>query len=192
MGNALRKCTHCRQRAVSSVTLPSYVTEMEHDGRKYRVELTDLRVLKCSNCGELVLDDEAYDRLFSALGSAAGLLAPAEIRRQREALGLKQRELANLLQISESTLSRWETGAQMQQRCMDKFLRAFFAVVPLRQFRGLARPSPAVTHEQSCTSPAISQDCPFPAQEGTPWSGRVEFDPIASSDFIAPQFRSAA
>jgi putative zinc finger/helix-turn-helix YgiT family protein len=164
MGTAPWKCMHCRQRAVSPVTLASHATEMEHDGRKYLVELTDFPVLKCQNCGELVLDEEANDRLFSALRSAAGLLAPAEIRRQRETLGLKQRELASLLQISESTLSRWETGAQMQQRCMDKFLRGFFAVEQLRQFLGMAEPVAADIHEQSPVPSAAARDRLVPAQ----------------------------
>ena len=59
---------------------------------------------------------------------------PAEIRQKREALGLIQKQLANALQISESTLSLWEAGAQIQQRSMDKFLRAFFDLEELRSY----------------------------------------------------------
>jgi putative zinc finger/helix-turn-helix YgiT family protein len=116
---------------------------MEHDGRKHHIEIADFAVLKCENCDSLVLDDEANDRLFDALRVEAGLLLPSEIRRQREALGLTQKELAHLLQISDSTLSRWETGAQMQQRCMDKFLRGFFGIEELRRFLGMANPTPS-------------------------------------------------
>jgi putative zinc finger/helix-turn-helix YgiT family protein len=148
VGVALRKCPTCRQRAVASVILPSYSTEMEHDGRKYPIDLTEFAVLQCSNCQSILFDDAANDRLFDALRSAAGLLAPSEIRRQREALGLKQRELANLLQISESTLSRWETGAQIQQRCMDKLLRGFFEVEELRRFFGMITADPAPFPQQ--------------------------------------------
>ena len=145
---ALRKCLNCRQRAIAPTTLATYSTELEHDGRKYSIELVDFHVLKCENCGSLVLDDAANDRLFEALRSAAGLLAPSEILRQREALGLDQRELANLLQIPEATLARWETGAQMQQRCMDKLLRGFFAVEELRRFYGLAQAIPSASLRQ--------------------------------------------
>ena len=157
MGVALRKCMTCRQRAVVPVTLPSYSKEMEHDGREYHVEVADFDVLKCSNCGSIVLDDAANDRLFDALRSAAGLLAPSEIRRQREALGLKQKELANLLQISESTLSRWETGAQMQQRCMDRFLRGFFAVEELRRFFGREGQAPAAFPQPALVSSSAAK-----------------------------------
>ena len=142
MGASPRRCLTCRRRAVVPTILPAYAVEMDHDGRKHDVAISNFRVLKCENCGAIVLDDEANDVLFDALRSAAGLLAPAEIRRQREALGLKQKELANLLQIAESTLSRWETGAQMQQRCMDKLLRGFFAVEDLRRFFGMTNPTP--------------------------------------------------
>jgi hypothetical protein len=31
------------------------------------------------------------------------------------------------------TLSRWETGAQIQQRSLDRFLRAFFKLPELRE-----------------------------------------------------------
>lgn len=130
------KCTHCRARNVLPATLPSYEREVEHDGRKYTVALADFPVLQCGNCGELSLDDEANHRISDALRSKVGLLFPVEIRQRREALGLTQKQVAACLQISESTLSRWETGAQLQQRCMDKILRAFFDLEALRNYLG--------------------------------------------------------
>lgn len=116
----------CRERAVLPARLESYATELEHDGRKFAIAVADLAVQKCRNCGEVYLDDDADERLSDALRAAAGLLAPSEIRKGREGLGLTQRQLAGLLRISEFTLSRWETGAQIQQRAMDAFLRVFF------------------------------------------------------------------
>ena len=128
------KCGICRERALAPVVLPSYEAELEHDGRKYPLMLRDFEVLRCGHCGAVVLNDDMEQRLDAALRTAAGLLAPAEIRRRREALGLTQKELAAYLQISESTLSRWETGAQVQQRCMDRLLRGFFDVKEFRQY----------------------------------------------------------
>jgi putative zinc finger/helix-turn-helix YgiT family protein len=125
---------HCRERAVSPATIPSYQREVEHDGRRYAIAVDQLMVLQCGNCGEIVLDDAANRRISAALRAAAGLMSPGEIRRRREALGLIQKQVASALQISESTLSRWETGAQIQQRCMDRFLRAFFDVGELRSY----------------------------------------------------------
>jgi DNA-binding transcriptional regulator YiaG len=50
-------------------------------------------------------------------------LAPQEIRQGRESLALTPKEFANLLGVGEATVSRWETGAQIQERAMDRFLR---------------------------------------------------------------------
>lgn len=130
----LRKCLHCREKAVASRTLDRYETDLEHDGRTYHLELHDFAVRQCSHCGAISLNDIAGERLVEALRSAAGLLSPAEIRGHREALGLMQKDLARLMQISESTLSRWETGAQIQQKCMDRFLRGVFQVPEFRRF----------------------------------------------------------
>lgn len=169
----------CRRRAVVPTTLPSYSTDMEHDGRKYHIEIPDFAVLQCDNCGSLALDDEANDRLFEALRFAAGLLSPAEIRRQREALSLKQRELANLLQISDSTLSRWETGAQMQQRCMDTFLRGFFAVEELRRFLSMTNSALSASNQPAPPLPEDLEGGFSSSTEG--WPESMEMDPIPSS-----------
>jgi DNA-binding transcriptional regulator YiaG len=99
---------------------------MEHDGRKYQVSVADFPVLQCQKCGAIILDDSANLRLDDALRDAAGILKPAEIRQNREALSLTRQQLADLLRISMFTLTRWETGAQIQQRAMDTLLRLFF------------------------------------------------------------------
>ena len=126
----------CRQRAVSPTTLASYAAEMEHDGRKYAISVPDFPILKCHHCGELFLDQTANERLSETLRTAAGLLSPREIRERREGLDLTQKHLANLLRISEFTLSRWETGAQIQQRSMDALLRVFFQSAEARRVLG--------------------------------------------------------
>ena len=130
------KCGECRERAVTPVVLESYETELEHDGRKYHVSLRDLHVAKCEKCGAMIFDDVANRRLSDALRDEAGLLHPAQIRELRDALGLTQKALAGFLLIAEATLSRWETGAQIQQRAMDAFLRVFFQSSEARRILG--------------------------------------------------------
>jgi hypothetical protein len=44
-----RRCLHCREREVYPTILPSHVDEMEHDGRKYSVCLSNLEVWQCKN-----------------------------------------------------------------------------------------------------------------------------------------------
>ena len=135
---------YCRERAVAPTTLPVYKSEAAHDGRTYTIDVKDLEVLRCAHCGEMALDDAANRRVSDAVREKVGLLFPEEIRAKREALGFTQKQLASLLCVSEFTLSRWETGAQLQQRCMDRFLRCFFDVSEVRGFLlGFSATTPA-------------------------------------------------
>jgi putative zinc finger/helix-turn-helix YgiT family protein len=127
-----KKCGKCRERAVVLAPV-TYTTQIDHDGRKYTVTLPDLVVPRCANCGTVALDEEANRQITAAFRAQAGLLSPEQIRRQREFLGLTQEALAELLGVAVATLSRWETGAQVQPRALDRFLRSFFVVPELRQ-----------------------------------------------------------
>jgi len=89
----------------------------------HRVEVPALTVPRCGNCQALSIDDEADQQISAACRRVAGLLTPEESRQGREKLGLTQKQFANLLGVGEATVSRWETGAQIQQRAMDRFLR---------------------------------------------------------------------
>jgi len=105
----------------------AYATTIEHDGRAYRVEIPTLKVPQCGHCQAISIDDEADQEISAAFRREARLLAPMEIRQGREKLGLTQKQFANLLGVGEATVSRWEIGAQIQQRAMDRFLRVSFA-----------------------------------------------------------------
>jgi len=122
--------------------IPCYEAEIDHDGRTYTVALPDLSVLRCEQCGAVVLDDAADMRISQALRRQAGLLTPEEIREQREALGLTQKQLAGQLGIADATLSRWETSAQIQQRSLDRFLRVLFSFPSVRAVLGRPPPPP--------------------------------------------------
>jgi putative zinc finger/helix-turn-helix YgiT family protein len=125
------KCGNCREREV----FPSegeYTTEVVHDGRSYVVTLPDLRAPRCRSCGEIILDTDANRQISQAFRRQAQLLAPEEIRQKRKALGLTQEQLAATLGVAEATLCRWETGAQIQQRSLDKLLRLFFDLPEVR------------------------------------------------------------
>jgi putative zinc finger/helix-turn-helix YgiT family protein len=130
-----KRCGKCGQQARQLATV-AYATTIEHDGRAYRVEVPALTVPQCDNCHAVSMDDEADQQISAAFRRAARLLTPQEIRQGREELGLTQKQFANLLGVGEATVSRWETGAQIQQRAMDRFLRVCLAspaAVELRQ-----------------------------------------------------------
>jgi putative zinc finger/helix-turn-helix YgiT family protein len=121
-----KRCGKCGQKAMDLATVP-YTITIEHDGRSYRVEIPDFTVPRCTNCQAISIDDEADQQISAAFRRVAGLLPPDEIRRGRENLGLTQKQFANLLGVGEGTVSRWETGAQIQQRAIDRFVRLCFA-----------------------------------------------------------------
>lgn len=121
-----KRCGKCGRKRMHLATVP-YAATIEHDGRAYRVEVAGLRVPQCGNCRAISIDDEADRQISTAFRCAAKLLAPEEIRLGREKLGLTQKQFANLLGVGEATVSRWETGTQIQQRAMDRFLRVCLA-----------------------------------------------------------------
>jgi putative zinc finger/helix-turn-helix YgiT family protein len=121
-----KRCGKCGQQAIKLATVP-YAVTIEHDGRSYRVEIPDLSVPQCGHCRAISIDDDADQQISAAFRCQARLLTPDEIRAGREKLGRTQKEFATLLGVGEATVSRWETGAQIQQRAMDRFLRLCFA-----------------------------------------------------------------
>jgi putative zinc finger/helix-turn-helix YgiT family protein len=121
-----KRCGKCGHKAMRLAAVPYDVT-IEHDGRAYRIEIPKLTVPQCADCQTVSIDDEADQQISAEFRRVARLLSPAEIRHGREKLGLTQKQFANLLGVGEATVSRWETGAQIQQRAMDRFIRVCLA-----------------------------------------------------------------
>ena len=114
-------------------TVP-YSVPIDHDGRKYIVKIPALDVPKCTNCGAISIDDYASRQIDKAFRQEAKLLTADEIRSGRKLLALRQQEFADILGIGVSTLSRWESGAQIQQHFHDGILRAFFTLPDMRAY----------------------------------------------------------
>jgi putative zinc finger/helix-turn-helix YgiT family protein len=83
--------------------------------------------LLCPRCDEVVLRVSDSKRLQEdAIGvyrKKHGLLSADEIRGIRERFGLTQRELAHLLHLGANTISRWESGRNVQTEAMEMLLR---------------------------------------------------------------------
>jgi putative zinc finger/helix-turn-helix YgiT family protein len=141
--NYPKRCGKCGHKEMRLATVP-YATTIEHDGRAYRVEIPALTVPQCGNCQTISIDDEADQQISAAFRREARLLAPEAIRQGRETLALTQKQFANLLGVGEATVSRWETGAQIQQRAMDRFLRLCLASpAAVELLRNDFQPSPS-------------------------------------------------
>jgi len=125
------RCPECGKKEVRPATV-QHVSQIKHDGRLYSVEVPMLRVPQCIACGELVFDNGADDQIAEALREQLGLLPAAQIRKNREDLGLSQRTLAEHLGVAVETISRWENGVLTQTRAMDRYLRVYFGVPAAR------------------------------------------------------------
>jgi putative zinc finger/helix-turn-helix YgiT family protein len=83
--------------------------------------------LKCPKCAETVLRYSDARRLqedaIAIYRKKHGLLSADEIRAIRERFGLTQGELARLLHLGANTISRWESGRNVQTEAMEMLLR---------------------------------------------------------------------
>ena len=91
------------------------------------IAVPSLPHLSCPKCGEVVLRFQEAKRLHEdAIGiyrKKHGLLSADEIRAVREQFSLTQAELAALLRLGANTVSRWESGRNVQTAAMDMLLR---------------------------------------------------------------------
>jgi putative zinc finger/helix-turn-helix YgiT family protein len=124
-------CANCLKEEVYPETIP-YATEIKHDGRLHHLEIPELRIPVCRACSERVFSNSVDDQIVQALRAQVRLLTPQQIKASRTALGLKKTVLAERLGVAPQILSRWESGAIIQSRAMDNFLRAYFAVPEVR------------------------------------------------------------
>lgn len=126
------KCGACGRLAIVREVF-AHSCQCAYDGRMYTVSVPNLAAPRCTHCGETIFDDAANERITQALREVVGVLSPEQIRTNREALGLTKEQLASRLGIAAATISRWESGYEIQQRAMDRLLRLYFAHTNVRE-----------------------------------------------------------
>lgn len=91
------------------------------------ISVPSARFLRCPKCGEIVLGFQDSKRLHEDASAIYrkrhGLLSADEIRVVRERFALTQVNLARLLRLGANTVSRWESGRNVQTAAMDILLR---------------------------------------------------------------------
>lgn len=125
------RCARCRQKEVNP-TVMAYSVAVPYEGTVHTVEVPQLRVPRCRNCGELAFGNEASDQISEAVRRHLGLLTAAQLRQGREALGLSIEEFDVRLGLCPESVADYENNLKIQSRALDRYLRAFFAVPQLR------------------------------------------------------------
>ena len=116
--NSCPRCGTVMKEAASQLSFPINGEEIAVQGSPH---------LRCHKCDEIVLRLDESRRLrecaLELYRKQYGLLPGVEIRRLRERLKLTQGQLAELLRLGVNTISRWESGRNVQTAAMDVLLR---------------------------------------------------------------------
>lgn len=123
-----------RGRVLSDDACPECGTQMVNKRGTLRLPINGEEVavaaaahLRCPRCGEIVLRFQDAKRLgedaIAIYRKKHGLLSADEIRAIRERFDLTQADLARLLRLGANTVSRWESGRNVQTAAMDILLR---------------------------------------------------------------------
>jgi putative zinc finger/helix-turn-helix YgiT family protein len=121
-------------RAMPDEACPSCGTKMVEKRGTLRLPINGEEIsvpsalhLSCRKCGEIVLRFQDAKRLhedaIAIYRKRHGLLSADEIRAIRERYSLTQADLARLLRLGGNTVSRWESGRNVQTAAMDMLLR---------------------------------------------------------------------
>jgi len=137
------ECPDCE----SEVTAVSYQTQFfEHGTGADAVKLScEVPVHSCRQCGYEWTDEVGEEIRHETVCRHLHRLTPREILSIREAHQLSQAEFSRITGFGEASLSRWETGAQIQNVSNDRLLRLIqIDPVNLRHLREFAdRPGDA-------------------------------------------------
>ena len=126
------KCPTCGSERWKRGTAPHVEVV---DGRKFKAELA-ARV--CGKCGESIVSIDELDRFAVAVAVAlaqAGTHSGEAIRAMRKGIGLSATALAELLDVSMETVSRWEHGDRDAPRPTVAILEAMVLDPPRPEAR---------------------------------------------------------
>ncbi len=126
------RCPRCLALDAVHPETVVYSTEIEHEGRSYKLAIPDLQVPRCSSCRELIFSHAVDQQIRRAFRAHLHLLDPEQIGAGRKALGMSVEDLAERLGVAREIISRCESGDLIQTRAMDNLLRVYFAIPQVR------------------------------------------------------------
>jgi len=105
MTHWLTKCVKCDSESLREIRTTDRQTVA---GVDFAVEVD---VLECAKCGEVYVDDQALEKVELAIGAELGKLGRLTgeaFKFMRKSIGLRGIDLAELLDVTGETVSRWE------------------------------------------------------------------------------------
>jgi ribosome-binding protein aMBF1 (putative translation factor) len=117
-------CAQCGQKIGRESR--GYATKIKFEGELHDVAVASLDVFYCPDCKTVQLDSPARNAVRDVLRAKLGLLLPEQIRTKIERLGKQHKEVAEELEVTPETISRWCSGALIQSRKKDAKMRAYF------------------------------------------------------------------
>ena len=96
---------------------------------KFKSETLSVAIegVECEGCGNQILEGRRMGEFMQKLGDAyrvkRGLLTSAQIRSQRERLGMSQADFATYLGVGVAGVKRWELG-DIQTKTVDELIRS--------------------------------------------------------------------
>ncbi len=94
------------------------------------VVLKDIDIYKCENCGEIMPElqniEKIHENIANEIINKESLLKGQEIKFLRKQLGITAQKLADALNVSKITVSRWENNHEDIGHANDKLLRLYF------------------------------------------------------------------
>lgn len=115
-------CPLCESKSIDTL-LHSDVFKYGSGDSAVTLRVDNLPVRRCTSCDLEFIDHEGAQLRHDAVCRHLGVLTPAEVREVRERYGMTRASFAEATGLGEATLGRWETGAVVQNRANDLYLR---------------------------------------------------------------------
>lgn len=121
--NVVNKTFECPDCNSADIKTDIIVEKFKYGTVDKFVELeASIPLRKCQDCGFEYTDFEAEDIQHEVICCHLGVMTPNEIIALRKDYKLTRAQFAQLTQIGEASLARWETGELIQNAAYDNYL----------------------------------------------------------------------
>lgn len=132
-------CPVCESKSIETF-VHSNAFKYGSGGSAVTLRVDNLPVRRCTACDLEFIDHEGEQLQHEAVCRHLGVLTPSEVREARQRYGMTRTAFAEATGLGEATLGRWETGALVQNRANDFYLRLVRMPSVMRILENLSAP----------------------------------------------------